>query len=58
MLMIGEIIEEVSRRAERNEGSRAEFGRKNYTALDFSERNYKSISEASGRTLIFSDGGN
>ncbi len=55
--MINEIISEVSRRAEKAEGSFAEFGNRKYRAIEFSEGNYRGIGRGKGSAILFVDGG-
>jgi len=56
--MLKEIIEEVSRRVEKAEGSYAVFNDRHYKPIAFSESNYHRIGSSSGKTLVFVDGGN
>ncbi len=56
--MINEIINEVSRRAEKADGSFAEFSDRKYRAIGFSEANYRELGKGEGKALLFVDGGN
>ncbi len=56
--MINEIINDVSRRAEKADGNFAEFSDRKYRAIAFSKENYHAIGKGTGRTLLFADGGN
>ena len=56
--MLKEIIEEVSKRVRKAEGNFAAFEDRRYSPVEFSDKNYREIGKASGRTLLFVDGGN
>ncbi|MBS3132893.1 DNA double-strand break repair nuclease NurA [Candidatus Woesearchaeota archaeon] len=56
--MLKEIIEEVSKRTDKAEGTHAVFSDRHHKPIEFSEDNYREIGSSIGKTLLFIDGGN